>query len=1234
MKLTNKLTVFLMLFVLAFASKLEAQTEFKKSYVFSSDSIAGFDEAVSNARALENNIFGEEYKFFMYHEKRNFIKQKYNLKTKLVKNESMFLLPSSFNSSFMPPGGACNNEDFELATSQINAPGAVQGWTLQSGSNNVPCVPAVYFGTSNYTVFTAPTIDPKLPFPVSSYFDSQLNTTPAGNSFLKLNNATLGAKAAKASKAFIVTPSNALFQYAYLPVVQDGGHNCCTQPGFSINITVTNTVTNTSTVLACPKINVSVPSAACTQTIPSNVVFVNAIGGGNWKYANWVASAIDLTPYLNNLINIDVEVVDCTASGHGAYVYFDAKCAPMDIIGNGNPFPAGTPSITLPTCGANGASIIAPAGLGPYSWAGPGVGPPYSTPLMTNQNYTTTISANYTLTMNPPGSCFPIKRVITVSITPAPQLFATSPSPVCGSTVGVVTFTAAGSAANNPSIVWSPTATAVTSNSTPTTFTGSASFPVGTGQVTVTATDQIGCAATATAFVSNAPPLPTFSVGNISGSNSITCWVPAINYTANTTYTFGSLSYSWTNGVNAPLTGSNVSITNASNYSVTAWDPATNCAVSNTLVVFQNLTVPSATLLGNLTQNITCTISSVQTITSTAISPTANIQHLWVSPTGGTVTAQTPTSIFVPGGVGTFTHYLVNVINGCSSSGTFVVTSNNGFPTYNVTSPQQFTLGCGTKSVATINIINAQSTPPGAPLSYTLLGPPTSSVYNLPLSQVSNYTVNTPGTWTVITADNSNLCETKVEISVISNTIAPPLAYNVAPTRTLTCFEPKTVLQGSSTNTNVAYSWAFPWAPGQVPNDTITAFTGTNTTNTVVATYTLSITDNSSKCRSTETVTIYQNIAPPIATITPAGTPSLTCLTPTILLTNASFTNPITAPFAHNQPVIGYMWSGPSPQVTSYSLSSYVAFTPGSTLTGTGYTMVALDRNNGCTSKAYKSIVDNRIYPIVNTPNAPAPYILDCGPAGTSVATISPIMSGNTTGFTYSWVAVPTASFSSLTTSLTTVNMPGEYNIYVTNPVNGCVTTGLVEVINGTLVADFVPSAYNGYAPLNISFTNLSASSSTSTPTASITSVWSFGNGGSQITTSVAASPATIYTQPGTYTVTMYASKGQCKDTVKRVITVDIPSKLEVPNVFTPNGDGSNDVFFLKVANITEIYALIYDRWGNKVFESTSNSGNIEWDGKNLSDKECAAGTYFYIIKATGKDGLNYEKKGNVSLYK
>ncbi|MBA2612021.1 MAG: gliding motility-associated C-terminal domain-containing protein [Bacteroidetes bacterium] len=1221
MKATRKIFVILWAIIALNVNKSEAQVDLKASYIFTGDSVSGFDEPSVSAAALSNGCYGKEFKVFVYNQKRIFIKQKYKLKTTSLKNLTLFQNLNSFKTSSLPAGGACNNEDFELAAAQINAPGAVQGWSLQSGSYNGGCNPPGFFATNNYTVFNAATIDPKIPGQVSSYFDAQVNTAPAGNCFLKLNDATAGAKSAQASKAFIVNPNNALFQYAYLPVIQDGTHACCDQPGFSIKVTVTNTVTSTSTVLACPNISIAVPGAGCSFTVPpGGPVFVPAVGGGNWVYSNWTASAIDLSPYLNNLVQIDVTVVDCGFGGHGAYIYFDAKCAPMTIIGNGNQFPAGTPSITLPTCGATGATIIAPAGLGPYSWAG-AVGPPYTTPLMSNQTLTTTNSGNFTLTMNPPGSCAPIIRIITVTITPAPQIFASVAQAPCGSTVAVASCTTAGSASVASTIVWTPNPLSLNASTT------QATYLVGTGPVTVTASDPLGCMASATVNINSAPPAPTFTITNVTGSGSITCAHPTINFTAASSYTYGTLTYTWVS-LSGTASGTNVTLSNPTPYTVTATDQATGCSSFSVFTIGINTVAPTSTVTP-MVQNIICPAGSPATFTAITTNTSTNMMQCWTSPFSPAPVCSNGTLSIFPAPIGISTVCITNNINGCSVCKTVTVTSSSGFPTFNVTSPQQFTIGCGTTSLATISISSVTTNPiPGGSVNYTLL-PPSFVGPSYSFSNVSTFTVNTPGQYTVITHDISNNCETRVPVSIIQNTVGPQITA-AASQETLTCKVPKTILQGTSTNTNVSFSWAFPGAPGQTPNDTLTVFTTTNTTNTVVATYTLSITDNINKCKSTQTLTIYQNIAKPTASIT--GGNQITCATPTINLTNSSYTNAVTAAFDHHLVVIGYIWSGPSPQPTYSNTSTYIAFTPAGV--ANAYTLVAMDMNNGCTAVATKTIADNRIYPVVNNPVAPAPFVLDCGTPGSNCTMIAPIISGTTTGFTYAWGVVPTTSFSCLSCSTTCVNKTGEYNIFVTNPANGCVTEAQVQVIDGTLNGDFAPSSITGFAPLTVTFQNLSASSSPSTPNASITSVWSFGNGGSQVTNSVSISPVTTYSNPGTYTVTMYALKGSCKDTVVKIITVEIPSKFEVPNVFTPNGDGSNDIFFLKVTNLTDINALIFDRWGNKVFESNSNTGNIAWDGKNMSGKETAVGTYFYIIKGTGKDGKEYDQKGNVSLYR
>jgi gliding motility-associated-like protein len=212
-----------------------------------------------------------------------------------------------------------------------------------------------------------------------------------------------------------------------------------------------------------------------------------------------------------------------------------------------------------------------------------------------------------------------------------------------------------------------------------------------------------------------------------------------------------------------------------------------------------------------------------------------------------------------------------------------------------------------------------------------------------------------------------------------------------------------------------------------------------------------------------------------------------------------------------------------------------------------------------------------------------------------------------------------------------TVDKTGMYVYTITNTLTGCKAGGIVKVVPGGLTAGLTADKESGYPPLEVNFVNTSTALSSSTVAGqAIRSVWSFGNGTSATGSLMTASA--LYQAPGTYTVMLISWKGNCRDTAYKVIKVENPSKLEVPNIFTPNGDGSNDVFFLKTASVSEINAVILDRWGNKVYETRSTTGNIAWDGKNFAGNECAAGVYFYVIRGKGRDDKSYEQKGNLTL--
>ncbi|PBQ34296.1 hypothetical protein CNR22_21810 [Sphingobacteriaceae bacterium] len=1234
-------------------------------HVFDKDSLVGFDENAARASAISERFLGSEFKIRMFRLKREFINNKYNL---VHTSPIMYDINTYLDNNRPAAQPGCVNEDFEASSpGVITSSTQITGWTITGGLNNPylstsstsgPFSPTNSAGYSPYFPSGLPGVTSCnllgcCPMPpahselidcsaAGGYFDATIGTQYSiysvfgtgtvsgaaaansqitqglfGTKVLRLNDElTSDFSLEKLSKTFAVTASNALFQFAFISVFAPG-HSCCDAGGFQIRLS--NASANT--VIPCPNFSVSAPSSNCTGTVP--VTYYNCGDGSVYDpnnnfgniYHPWKINSMDLTSYIGQNITIDIIISDCNAGGHFGCIYFDAQCGPMMVYGNGNAYDAGL-NVTVPTCGAAGATICAADGLGPYSWSGPGLTASQTFPSYTNQCITATVSAQFTLSMQPAGSCAPISRVVNSTITPAPLLNASAIQAQCGNSLAVVSITPSGSAANPSSITWSQ-GNLVSLNSTTTQGTYSV-LPVGGPPVVVaiTASDPLGCKITTTINVDAAPPTPTFALLNNTGSPSITCTYPTIDLSATTTYSYnnGSLNYFWASA-SATFVTNTITAINPGTYTVTGTDPVTNCKSTNLISLGINTVAPQSVINPN-TQNITCNLTSVTPVTITA-NPTVNVTQQILAPQGGTFSSTSYTALYLPGGVGTFTYVVVNDINGCTTLKNFSVTSNQGFPSFNVSSPQNFSLGCSSKSCAIVNIVNGNTTPQGGPVSYTLLAPSSSSATQSgPLSTNSTYTVCTPGTYTVITKDNTSLCETRVPISILQNTVTPAMATSFD-TQVLDCDRPRVTLKGSSTTPNVAYSWMFVGTPNTQQGDTITAYALNSTPNaTTVNSYTFVIKDQSSECVSYTTIPIYQNLALPLPSIS-RSTPSVTCKTPTIVLTNNSASG-ITA-YPHPQPVIAYIWNGPSPQQPLSTSTTYTGATVGI------YTMTAKDLNNGCTAIATTTVFDGKLYPDLT-----GSKLIDTLDCGATLVKLKAVPIDPTQKYEYKWTSPPTVSVSGSDKQEFSVGSTGEYAVIVTNTINGCLRGANFAVVNGSLNADFVASTETGFAPLTVNFTNLSSSSNGSS---NVNSVWNFGNSSSLTYSSVAGSSA-LYTQPGSYTVTLYATKGTCLASKQRVINVDIPSVLEIPNVFTPNQDGVNDLFYIKASNLTDIKAVIFDRWGKTVYELHSKSGNIEWDGKNLQGKEAAEGVYFYTIKATGKDASTYDKKGTISLFR
>ncbi|WP_317899541.1 DUF7948 domain-containing protein [Aurantibacillus circumpalustris] len=831
-----------------------------------------------------------------------------------------------------------------------------------------------------------------------------------------------------------------------------------------------------------------------------------------------------------------------------------------------------------------------------------------STPFFTVAPLVTTVYTLFITGTNGFSTVVTNTGISTVSIAPVPQISPSLTQAACSSTFNAfdigLTFLPAGPTPTY-AVFWTPIPAGIT---TPTQTGATGGIAPGAYFVKVFAAN--GCTNSAT-FTMN--PIPTSVAFNLTGPLIIDCNNPTITVNASpTTY-----SYTWF-GLTATYTGSSASFIQGQSgtWTVNAVDLTSGCGGTHTLAIGQNITVSTSSINPPF-QNITCSVTSVITVTA-AGNPSVNTSHYWISPTGGTLTMNNNPAYFLPGTPGTYTHVLVNDANGCSVSKTFTVASNSGFPTFSVSSPQNFTLGCSSKSTAIINIVNAQTTPvPGGPVSYTILGPPTNTIYVPGTS--STYTVSTPGTWTIITKDNTNLCESKVQVSVLQNVFSPAVSAIIPVTR-LTCYTPSMVIVGTSTTQNTSFIWNFPGVPNSLLGSSLTVFGNTlQTTNTLVANYTLTVTDDNNTCKSSTIIPIEQNFFPPKVLI--SGGEYISCNTLSVTLTNQSSTTIPPVFGIPNLPVIGYVWTGPSPQEEKQLVSTYVGF-----VTGT-YTMVAKDLNNGCLSVGTKSIDDFRDYPEIT--RTAIPDTIDCGSKG---KTISPDIIGSNKDLVYNWIAVPGATISSPGSKNLIVTSSGQYNIIITNTVNGCITSGLLEVVDGTLQAGLSADKVSGYAPLEVNFTNTSNSSDFLTGKNNIASYWNFGNGTSQSGITQMTMAPVRYTQAGSYIVTLFANKGDCRDSASIRITVDIPSELVIPNIFTPNGDGNNDLFFIKASNLNKIDMLIVDRWGTVVYELSSETGNIEWDGKNQQGKESAEGVYLYTLKANGKDGQSFNKNGSITL--
>ncbi|MBK8556041.1 MAG: gliding motility-associated C-terminal domain-containing protein [Lewinellaceae bacterium] len=227
---------------------------------------------------------------------------------------------------------------------------------------------------------------------------------------------------------------------------------------------------------------------------------------------------------------------------------------------------------------------------------------------------------------------------------------------------------------------------------------------------------------------------------------------------------------------------------------------------------------------------------------------------------------------------------------------------------------------------------------------------------------------------------------------------------------------------------------------------------------------------------------------------------------------------------------------------------------------------------------------------------------------------------GANPAYSYAWSAASTISNTGIPNPLAFPNEDATYTVTVTNNDCSSLAEVMVHVVSfSSLVATADPTRIYLGESSQLNAQILGPGTYSWTPSGTLVNAQ-------------ASNPIATPTTTTTYTVTVALPTG-CSASVS--VTVEVLSPqcdepyLFFPTGFSPNGDGQNDVLQLEGRYLEEVYWVIYNRWGEQVFEAHQPADS--WDG-TYKGKEMPAGAYGYYLRVVCPGGEVFVKKGNVTL--
>ena len=633
----------------------------------------------------------------------------------------------------------------------------------------------------------------------------------------------------------------------------------------------------------------------------------------------------------------------------------------------------------------------------------------------------------------------------------------------------------------------------------------------------------------------------------------------------------------WSTGATTP----SVAINQPGNYSVVAVS-TDNCSAADTLAVEEAL--PAQPVLGDIPV-LDCDHPSVSLA---GIVGGGVFVYQWSGPgiDNGSSTSAGPV-VSLPG---TYTVQVQDSLTGCSSDVlSFELTDETYTPEAAV--QVQDTLDCNTPSVS----LDGGESASGSAIVYQWLD---SNADTIPAANDAVYEASLGGTYTLVVTDTATGCVNTSTAFLAANYDVPTAVVNPN-VEVLDCINTDVTISavGHASIGTPVFSWAY-----ETVDNTIAGETGHTLDVSEPGWYFFIVTDTGNGCQAVDSVMVSQNATPPEANLSVQGV--LDCQNNTVSLSaggSSTGTN------------FAYEWSGPN-GFTAEGAEPQTAGLPGQ------YVLVVTNTNNGCTATATATVSS-----LDDFPTGIDLVLTDPGCLGEENGAIQVVgVEGGSSPFVYS---LNGAVFSSQTFYTGLSN--GSYTLTVQDAF-GCelalpITLQAGQDVQLELGDD--QSIDYGESVQIVAQTNLS--------NGQIARIeW--------MPADSAACDTCLFWEDQPWETTLYTATitdtSGCIATDEMRVIVRRDRNVYIPNSFSPNTDGKNDLFTVFTGpEAVSIRSLqIFDRWGNQVFSREQfppNDPAYGWDGR-FRGQAMGIGLYVYFVEVEFEDGLVKLYQGGLHLVK